>query len=52
VVLRFYEGLSFEDVAAVTGDTISNAKMKVYRGLEKIRAMMEADGFVDDEARR
>jgi len=52
VVLRFYEGLSFEEVAAVTGDTISCAKMKVYRGLEKIRAMMEADGFVDDEARR
>lgn len=52
MVLRFYEGLSFEDVAAVTGDTISSAKMKVYRGLEKIRAMMEADGFVDDKARR
>jgi len=52
MVLRFYEGLSFEDVAAVTGDTIGSAKMKVYRGLEKIRAMMEADGFVDDEARR
>ena len=52
MVLRFYEGLSFEDVAAITGDTISSAKMKVYRGLEKIRAMMEADGFVDDEARR
>ncbi len=52
MVLRFYEGLSFEDVAAVTGDTIGSAKMKVYRGLERIRAMMEADGFVDDEARR
>jgi len=50
IVLRFYEGLSFDDVAAVTGDSISSAKMKVYRGLEKIRAMMEADGFVDDEA--
>jgi len=52
MVLRFYEGLSFEDVAAVTGETIGSAKMKVYRGLEKIRAMMEADGFVDDESRR
>jgi len=51
VVLRFYEGLSFEDVAAVTGDTISSAKMKVYRGLEKIRLMMEDHGFVDDESR-
>jgi RNA polymerase sigma-70 factor (ECF subfamily) len=49
MVLRFYEGLSFEDVAAVTGDTIGSAKMKVYRGLEKIRAMMEADGLKGDE---
>ena len=52
LVLRFYEGLSFEDIASVTGDKLSSAKMKVYRGLEKIRAMMEADGFVDDETRR
>jgi RNA polymerase sigma-70 factor (ECF subfamily) len=51
LVLRFYEGLSFEDIASVTGDKLSSAKMKVYRGLEKIRAMMEADGFVDDETR-
>jgi RNA polymerase sigma-70 factor, ECF subfamily len=49
MVLRFYEGMSFEDVASVTGDTISSAKMKVYRGLEKIRAMMEADGFTASE---
>jgi len=35
----------------VTGDKLSSAKMKVYRGLEKIRLMMEEDGFVDDETR-
>jgi RNA polymerase sigma-70 factor, ECF subfamily len=52
LILRFYDGMAFEDIASVTGGTISSAKMKVYRGLEKIRAMMEADGFVDDEARR
>ena len=51
VVLRFYEGLGFEDIASVTGDSLSGAKMKVYRGLEKIRAMMEDDGFVDDKSR-
>jgi RNA polymerase sigma-70 factor (ECF subfamily) len=49
LVLRFYEELSFEDIAAVTGDSLSNAKMKVYRGLEKIRLMMEADGFMASE---
>jgi len=51
LILRFYEGLSFEDIASVTGDKLSSAKMKVYRGLKKIRVMMEADGFVDDETR-
>ena len=51
LVLRFYEGLGFENIASVTGDKLSSAKMKVYRGLEKIRVMMEEDGFVDDETR-
>jgi DNA-directed RNA polymerase specialized sigma24 family protein len=41
--------MSFEDIASVTGDTLSSAKMKVYRGLEKIRVMMEADGFTAPE---
>jgi RNA polymerase sigma-70 factor, ECF subfamily len=45
LILRFYEGMAFEGIASVTGDTISSAKMKVYRGLEKIRLMMDADGF-------
>jgi RNA polymerase sigma-70 factor (ECF subfamily) len=49
LVLRFYEELSFEDIADLTGDTLSSAKMKVYRGLEKIRLMMEADGFSASE---
>ena len=50
LVLRFYEGMSFEDIAAMTGDSLSGAKMKAYRGLEKIRVMMEQDGFPDDES--
>jgi RNA polymerase sigma-70 factor (ECF subfamily) len=49
LVLRFYQDMSFEDIASVTGDTLSSAKMKVYRGLEKIRLMMEADGFTASE---
>ena len=49
LILRFYEGMSFEDIASMTGDTISSAKMKIYRGLEKIRVMMEADGFTAPE---
>jgi RNA polymerase sigma-70 factor, ECF subfamily len=49
MVLRFYEGMSFEDIASMTGDTLSSVKMKVYRGLEKIRLMREADGFTASE---
>jgi RNA polymerase sigma-70 factor, ECF subfamily len=49
MVLRFYEDMSFEDIASVTGDTMSSAKMKVYRGLEKLRLMMEADDFAAPE---
>ncbi|OPY04369.1 MAG: ECF RNA polymerase sigma factor SigW [Syntrophaceae bacterium PtaB.Bin038] len=52
LVLRFYEGMSFEDIAGLTGNTPGGVKMKAYRGLEKIRVMMEKDGFADDEARR
>ncbi|NPV04078.1 MAG: RNA polymerase sigma factor [Syntrophaceae bacterium] len=50
LVLRFYEGMSFEDIAGLTGDSLGGAKMKAYRGLEKIRAMMEEDGFDHDES--
>ena len=51
MILRFYEGMSFEDIAALTGASLSSAKMKVYRGLGKIRVMMDEDGFPDDESR-
>jgi RNA polymerase sigma-70 factor (ECF subfamily) len=51
LILRFYEGMSFEDIAGLTGNTLSGAKMKAYRGLEKIRVMMGEDGFLADESR-
>ena len=50
LILRFYEGMSFEDIAGLTGESLSGAKMKAYRGLEKIRVMMDEDGFLDDES--
>ena len=45
LILRFYEGMSFEDLSLVTGDSPGGAKMKVYRGLEKIRVMLQEEGF-------
>ncbi len=41
VILRFHQGLSFEDIAEISGCSLSGAKMKVYRGLEKLRSLME-----------
>jgi RNA polymerase sigma-70 factor (ECF subfamily) len=37
LILRFYQGLSFEVIAEITGLSISAIKMRVYRGLEKLR---------------
>ncbi len=40
LVLRFYQGLSFEDIAGITGRSISAMKMRVYRGIEELQRMM------------
>lgn len=41
LVLRFYQGLSFEKIAVITGFSQSAVKMRVYRGLEKLREFIE-----------
>jgi len=41
IVLRFYQGLSFEAIADITGFSQSAVKMRVYRGLEKLREIMQ-----------
>jgi DNA-directed RNA polymerase specialized sigma24 family protein len=33
--------MTFEEIAAITGDSTSAVKMRVYRGLEKIKQTME-----------
>jgi RNA polymerase sigma-70 factor (ECF subfamily) len=40
VVLRFYEDQPFENIARVCGISLSSAKMRVYRGIEKLQGMM------------
>ena len=40
LVLRFYQDLPFKDVSEVLGISLSAAKMRVYRGLEKLQALM------------
>ena len=41
IILKFYQDLTFEEVAAITGDSLSAVKMRVYRGLEKLKQLLE-----------
>ncbi len=41
MILRFYQGLPFEAIAEITGLSLSAIKMRVYRGLEKLRKYIE-----------
>ena len=41
IILKYYQNMTFEEVAAITGDSTSAVKMRIYRGLEKIKQTME-----------
>ncbi|MBE0555935.1 MAG: RNA polymerase sigma factor, partial [Proteobacteria bacterium] len=41
IVLRFFQGLSFEEIATISDASLSAVKMRVYRGLERIKRLME-----------
>lgn len=43
VVLRYYQDLSFEDIAEILDITLSAAKMRVYRGLEKLAGLLQKE---------
>jgi RNA polymerase sigma-70 factor (ECF subfamily) len=40
LVLRFYQGLSLEETSDVLGVSLSAAKMRIYRGLERLREIL------------
>ncbi len=40
ILLKYHQDLTFEEIADITGDSLSAVKMRVYRGLEKLRQMM------------
>ncbi len=42
IILRFHEGMSMSEVARVLGISISGAKMRVHRGLLKLRGLLAA----------
>ena len=41
IILKYYQNMTFEEIAAITGDSTSAVKMRIYRGLEKIKQTME-----------
>ena len=40
IVLRFYAELSFEEIATISGASVSAVKMRVYRALERLKQLM------------
>ena len=40
IFLRYYQDLSFDEIATITGASVSAVKMRTYRGLERLRALM------------
>jgi RNA polymerase sigma-70 factor (ECF subfamily) len=40
VILRFYQDIVFEEIATITGASVSAVKMRVYRGLAKLKQLM------------
>ena len=43
VVLRYYQDLAFTDIAKILDISLSTAKMRVYRGLEKLADMLKSE---------
>lgn len=48
-VLRFYEGLSYKEIADITGDSVSALKVRVMRAKDQIRTILAP--YIDDIAR-
>ncbi|MBL0176146.1 MAG: RNA polymerase sigma factor [Ignavibacteria bacterium] len=48
-VLRFYQGLSYKEIAAVTGDSVASLKVRVMRAKDRIRSILSP--YIADLAR-
>lgn len=45
IILRFHEGMSMRDIALALGISVSGAKMRVHRGLLKLRQLLTEEEF-------
>lgn len=41
MILRFHHDLTFEEIAVITGGSPGAVKMRIYRGLEKLKMLMD-----------
>lgn len=41
IELRFFEDMTFEDIAEITGESLSTVKSRLYRSLKKLRLTLE-----------
>jgi RNA polymerase sigma-70 factor (ECF subfamily) len=48
--LFFFEGCTFEEIAAKLGQTVGNARNHYYRGLDKLRKQISAGKLAGKEA--
>ncbi|MBI3258157.1 MAG: RNA polymerase sigma factor [Ignavibacteriae bacterium] len=40
-ILREYDGLSYEEIAEVTGTTVTNAKTRAFRAKQKVKEILQ-----------
>ena len=41
LIMKFHQGLTFEEIAQITDKSISAVKMRIYRGLEKLKELLK-----------
>lgn len=41
IIMKYVQELSFEEIAKITGKSVSALKMRIYRGLDKLKEMLE-----------
>jgi len=43
LIMKYQQGLSLEEIAEITGKSLSAVKMRIYRGLEKLKELMNGE---------
>jgi RNA polymerase sigma-70 factor, ECF subfamily len=43
LIMKYSQNLSFEEIAEITGKSLSAVKMRIYRGLERLKVLMTED---------